>query len=278
MTNKDEEAQLYVIFIAFVFLIICLSFFIIYFIVSYRKKQIKNLHEKEELKSRLKQELLKAKLEIQEQTLNHVAREIHDNIGQVLSFLKLNLSTLRQLSYEELKAKLDESKELVSHVINDLRDLSKSLSMEQISVKGLVQTLTEDVERMRKAGLFDIALIVAGKPFPIDPQRELVLFRIFQESVNNCIKHSNAKELKISLLYSTGLFNLTVQDDGSGFAPDDGLHRRGSGLTNMQNRAKMIGAELVVNSSPGKGCQISVSLDPSQQHAYADGNHSSSPN
>lgn len=248
----------------------------LFFLIFIRKRKIL-LREKELLKINYQQELLKAQIEIQEQTLHHVAREIHDNIGQVLAFLKLNLSTLRQLSYEELKKKLDDSKELVSHVINDLRDLSKSLSMEQISVKGLIQTLTEDVERMRKAGLFDIALIVDGKPFPIDPQHELVLFRIFQESVNNCIKHSNAKELKISLLYSTGLFNLTVQDDGSGFTPDDGVHRGGSGLTNMQNRANLIGAELQINSSPGSGCRISVSLDPSEQQAYADGNHSSSP-
>lgn len=277
MILNSQGFDYYLILISAICIILVFILFLIsvYFITQ--KRHLKHQKDVATIKNSYQQALLQTRIEIQEETLKHVAREIHDNIGQVLSFVKLNLSPLKPLTDAEKQEKMDESKELVSHVINDLRNLSKSLSMDHFSSKGLQQMIIADAERLNSTGIFIVNTNIAGEAYALPAQHELILYRIFQESVNNCIKHSGAKNLKISLQYSNELIILTVEDDGSGFTPDDGAGEGGSGLKNMKSRAALIGAELTLQSSPGSGCRISVSLNPSQQQFYADGTRSSSP-
>jgi signal transduction histidine kinase len=165
---------------------------------------------------------------------------------------------------------------LVAQVINDLRNLSKSLSFEHIAELGLIKTIEIEVSRINTSGLLNTQLIITGDSFPLGEERELVLFRIFQEGLNNTLKHAHAKHLKISLQYSKQIFNLNLEDDGNGFEPNELHNIGGSGLKNMQNRAALIGAVTIIDSLPGKGCSIKVTLNPTQ-HIYADGNYPNSP-
>jgi signal transduction histidine kinase len=247
------------------------------FLLMFQKKQNKNAMEKAELKSSFKQELLKTRIEIQEETLNYVSREMHDNITQVLSFVKLDLGLLGKKLNGEDKVKLNDSRELVAQTITDLRNLSKSLSFEHISALGLVKTLEQEAIRINKSGLIQMGLFVDGDVYSLGEQRELVLFRIFQEALNNALKHADAANIKIGLYYNTQMFNLTIEDDGVGFQPELLNDKSGSGLRNMTNRANLIGAEAVISSSPKKGCTIKLSLNPLVQEIYANGTHSNSP-
>ncbi|MDB4999418.1 MAG: hypothetical protein JWR76_495 [Mucilaginibacter sp.] len=270
-----KNNELYLVFFSSIFFFFCLSIFIIYFIFLYQKKQIKNKQEKENLQSTFRQELLKAQNEIQEQTLTYVSREIHDNITQVLSFVKLNLAMTGTLSEFERSQKVEESRKLIAQAIGDLRDLSKSLNFEHIVKQGLVKTIEIEVDRINKSGIVDAAFVVKGNPYPLSDQRELVLFRIFQEAVNNSLKHAGANLLKISLQYSDQIFILTIEDDGAGFLNND-LQKEGSGLKNMQSRATLIGAVLTINSDIGKGCCIKITIDPLLQQLYANANYPNS--
>jgi signal transduction histidine kinase len=112
--------------------------------------------------------------------------------------------------------------------------------------------------------------------YPLGGRRELVLFRIFQESLNNTLKHAHAQHFKISLQYSDQMFNLTLEDDGAGFLAGELPDKSGSGLKNIKNRATLIGAAAVISSMPGKGCTIKVSLNPLDKQLYSDGNHQDS--
>lgn len=249
----------------------CITGFIIYFVVLYRNKQLKNKKEQEQLQADFHQELLKTQIEMQEQTLEHISREIHDNITQVLSFVKLNLAMSGNISIEEKQSRINESRELISQTITDLRDLSKSLSFDHIISLGLVQTIEMEVERINKSKLINVSLSLEGKDYSLGEQRELVLFRIFQEALNNALKHAGAKHFKIILQYHSDLFNLTLKDDGSGFSSETLDNKSGSGLKNMENRAALIGGIAKIDSSPGKGCSVTVTLDPFKQQFYADG-------
>jgi signal transduction histidine kinase len=246
--------------------------FIIYFVVLYRHKQLKNKQEQAELHSAFQQELLKTQIEIQEQTLTYISSEIHDNITQVLSFVKLNLGMIDNLT-EINKKKINENRELVSQSISDLRNLSKSLSFEHISVLGLVKTIEMEVERINNSGLINASLSIEGEIYSLGEQCEVVLFRIFQEALNNTLKYSRAKDLKISLQYHFELFNLTLEDNGIGFLVNSHLKQDGLGLRNIKNRAALIGAIAAIESSPGEGCCIKVALNPLKLRLYADGNH-----
>ncbi|MBK0379952.1 sensor histidine kinase [Mucilaginibacter segetis] len=273
MFHIIEIQELYIVLILGILLFALLAAFILHFIILYKNKQLTHKQEQEQLKSNFRQELLKARNEIQEQTLLNISREIHDNITQVLSFVKLNLAMTGDLDRHQQKERIGESRMLVAQAISDLRDLSKSISFEHISQLGLVKTIEIEIERISKSGIIKVALSVEGDVYTLGDKRELVLFRIFQEALNNTLKHSKASFFKISLQYSELLFNLTIEDDGIGFTTDTS-QKGGSGLKNMENRAALIGAVATINSMPGKGCCIKITIDPFIQQAYADGNDS----
>lgn len=262
----DENVRMVVFSSAALFAFVTL--FIIYFVVLYRNKQLKNKQEQEELHANFRQELLKTQLEVQEQTLNYISTEIHDNVTQVLSFVKLTLGNIAVGIEEEKKGKVLETRELVGQSIADLRDLSKSLSFEHIASQGLIRTIEKEVERINKSGLIKVILEQEGTSYSLGEQRELVLFRIFQESLNNTLKHAGAQHLKIMLQYNADLFILTLEDDGSGFLIETLESKDGSGLRNIENRAAMIGGTATIDSSPGNGCNIKVGLNPLKQQLY----------
>ncbi|MDB4919775.1 ATP-binding protein [Mucilaginibacter sp.] len=264
--------ELYVVFFSATVFFVFLSGFIIYFIILYQKRQIQHRTESEAVQANFRQEFLKARLEMQEQTFAHVSRELHDNVNQVLSFVKLNLAMISNVDSEQ-RLKINENRELIAQVITDLRDLSKSLSFEHITKQGLVKTIETEVNKLNKSGIIEASLSVEGDIYPLGEQSELVLFRILQEALNNAIKHSGATHLQIGLQYGAEMFNLTVGDDGVGFLPNSLDNSTGSGLINIENRAAVIGAVATVNSSPGNGCNVNVTLNLLQQRIYIDGNH-----
>ena len=272
----QENQQSIVIIIVGTIMLLLLGIFIIGFLFFYQRKHNGHIAEQEQLKSAFQQELLKTQIEMQEQTLNYVSREIHDNITQVLSFVKLNLAMTGNVDDNQRAVKIDESRKLVSQAISDLRDLSKSLSFEHIAQLGLAKTIGIEVDRLNKSGIMEASINIEGEVIALGDERELVLFRIFQEALNNSLKHSGAKQFKIGLQYSSHLFNLTIADDGAGFAYD-ALQNGGSGLRNMQNRAALIGGTAKISSEPGKGCCITITIDPLLQQAYANGHYSNSP-
>ncbi len=274
---QEVDQQVAATIIAAVFLLLAIAVIMLLLAVYYSNTKKRLIREKELLKATYEQAVLRAQLEIQEQTLHHVSQEIHDNIGQVLSFVKLNLGTAAGLSSHEKDEKIAVSKDLVSQAIGDLRDLSKSLSLDHISTNGFIQTIKNEVQRINKSKLVTVIFEQDGEYYNLGEQKELVLFRIMQESVNNALKHSGAKYLTITLQYSQDLFTLTVLDDGSGFDQKDALAKSGSGLKNIQNRANLIGAGVEISSENGKGSKIKVNLNPLEKQFYVKSTYSGSP-
>ncbi|RYY34026.1 MAG: sensor histidine kinase [Sphingobacteriaceae bacterium] len=273
----QQEQEVISLVIAGTIMLLLLGIFIIGFLFFYQKKHNSYITEKAQIQSVFDQELLKAQIEIQEQTLTHISREIHDNIGQVLSFVKLSLASAKMLDEKKNHEKIDETRELISQAITDLRDLSKSLSYERIKLIGLPDAIKAEVDRVTKSGLLNTTFNVTGEIFPLGTERELVLFRIFQEALNNTLKYAYARNLHITLNYTTNLFNLDIQDDGKGFSVADKMKEHsGAGLKNMQNRAALIGGSAVINSDPGNGCNINIMLHSIAQNNYADGIHQNS--
>jgi len=273
---QEVNQQVVVTIITAIILLLAIAMIMLLLAVYYTNTKKRLIREKEILKATYEQTILKTQLEIQEQTFHNVSQEIHDNIGQVLSFVKLNLGTAVGLSNEEKDDKIAESKDLVAQAIGDLRDLSKSLSFDHISSNGFIATVKAEIQRINKSKLIGIVLNIEGEYYSLDEQRELVMFRIMQESVNNALKHAGAKCLTVSLQYSPELFTLTITDDGSGFDQKEAMSKSGSGLKNIRNRASLIGAEYRINSAVGRGSEIKVTLNPVQQKIYVNPTHTSS--
>ena len=274
---QEIDQQVVATVIASVILLLAIAIIFLLLAVYYTNTKKRLIREKEVLKANYEQAVLHAQLEIQEQTLHHVSQEIHDNIGQVLSFVKLNLGTAIGLNNTDKDEKIGESKDLISQAISDLRDLSKSLSLDHISANGFVKTIKNEIQRLNKSKLVIVTFNRDGEVYELGQQKELVLFRIMQESVNNALKHAGAKYLTISLRYAPDLFTLSILDDGSGFDQKNALSKNGSGLRNIQSRANVIGAEVKIISEVGIGSEIKVTLKPLEQQLYAKPTYTGSP-
>lgn len=231
-------------------LFLLLAGFIIVFTFLHKARQQKHKHE-----------LLQTQIEIQEQTLKTISEEIHDNVGQVLSLAKLNLSTVGNILDQHIQSKIISAKDLVSKAINDLRDLSRSLHGEKIGEIGLENAIANELKILQNTGQFETGLDINGQVYKSDAEKEMVLFRIVQEALHNAVKHAHANHLKVGLNYQPDSFTLTINDDGNGFSPEAlNSSQTGIGLKSMRNRAILIGGEFSIHSSKNNGTFISVKL------------------
>ncbi len=240
-----------------------LAGFVVFFFIIYIRRKYHHIQEKQRMQSSFKEELLRTRLEIQEQTLQTISEEIHDNIGQALSLAKLKLNTLDYLDQDKLRSKTTDAKELVSKAIQDLRDLSRSLNTDAIASQGLVSALEQELEMYRRTD-FKAELLADGPVPRLEPQKELIIFRIIQESLNNISKHADAGQIRVIIKAGKENLEIRVEDNGKGFDP--GLVQRRTentkslGLRNMANRAAMIGADFRLCSEPGKGTIVILTL------------------
>jgi signal transduction histidine kinase len=258
MFLKISETGYYLIGATVLFALLFLFFFL--FFRNVIKKQNKMLLKEEQMKNEFSQTLLQSQLEIQEQTLKNISQEIHDNIGQALTLAKLNLNTMPVA--KEQQEKISTTKEIISKAISDLRDLSRSLNTDYIADMGLHKALEFEFNLISKSSTIQTKLQAEGEPFRMDQQKELILFRIIQEALNNTMKHAGAKNITAGIRYHSDKLELSLIDDGKGFEMIETANETGAGLglRNMQNRAKLIGAELNINSRPGNGTVIKILL------------------
>jgi signal transduction histidine kinase len=263
MYREETTENLRQVIIGGTMAFLVLAGFVIFFLVMYLNRKRKHYIEKEKMRSAYQEELLRTQLEIQEQTLKTISEEIHDNIGQALSLAKLKLNTLKYDQPDLLVEKINDSRDLVSKAIRDLRDLSRSLNTDSIASMGLVRAIEQELEIFRKSG-FQTTLYTEGEIRKMEPQQELILFRIVQESLNNIIKHAEAKTIRVTALYTATELDLQVEDDGKGAEPAEldmeGNSYKSLGLRNMNNRARMIGGSFAIHSVPGNGTIIKLTI------------------
>lgn len=252
------------IVITFTLLLLLVTSFVVAFVFIHQQQYHRFLQEKEEMRNLFQQEILKAQLEMKEQTLHTISQEIHDNIGQVLSLVKLNLNTVRLEEDSPAAEKIVVSKDLVGKAIQDLRNLSKQLNTEHVSHQLLSASLQVELDLVQKTGLYETRLRVSGPEKAVDPQKQLIIFRIAQEALQNIIKHARARHIAVELRYGPDRLEMSIEDDGTGFDPTALLapeaSGKGTGIRNMYHRAKLIGASFALNSRLGEGTRSCLSF------------------
>ncbi len=258
MPSESEEISKTIIIVTAIILILIV--FIFFTLLIYYSKRKTSIERETELKRQFSQTLLQTQLEIQEQTLRHISHELHDNLGQVASLIKINLNTLRLNDTVKSTEKIEHTKELTRQLIGDLKSLSVSLGAERVAQIGLAQALQTEVDRLNKTEQFEAVFSQEGKMPVIDNDKAIILYRMAQEALNNTVKHSSAKHINVLLNTRENLFTLAIHDDGVGFNINKKLNSGGAGLTNLQNRAGLINAQLTIQSTPGNGTRISIEM------------------
>jgi len=239
---EQKEIYLLITSVSITFLVFSISLIALFLLYHKRK----DYYQKE---------ITKTKIEIKEQTLKNISWEIHDNIGQILSTLNLYSYKVLEDSPTELKPKVEELQDLIQTAITEVRSLSKALNTEYIKNVGLIKSLELELARFERLKFMDTQLTVEGTPFIISDDKELVLLRIIQEFFSNSLKHARATKMEIDFIFKGRDLTITVKDNGVGY---DSTAVLGTGIINMRNRAKLIGAFLNLESEIKKGTRLEI--------------------
>lgn len=252
-------SEFIIVFIAIsVMLILAMAIFISLIIYRYQQRQNIYFRDIEALKTLHEKALLQSQLEIQEQTFQNISREIHDNIGQKLTLAKLYMNTLNIADTQKASLQVKDSVDIIGEAINELSDLSRSMSSEIILNNGLIKALEFETEQLARSGIYTINFSATGNPVFMNPDTELLVFRMVQESLNNIVKHAAAAVIDINLHYTGNLLTVLVNDDGKGFNTAE--VGPGAGLQNIKKRAAILKGNVNISSTPGSGTKIKFEI------------------
>jgi two-component system NarL family sensor kinase len=270
-----QSQEIYFIILIGGLLALLLVGFIVAILFLYQRKQHRQEQQLTLLKDQYERELLRSQLEIQESTFRVIAQELHDNIGQVLSVVKLSLSILPLEKTHPAFEGVQNCREMLNKVIYDMGDLTKSMHTDRITQIGITEAIRFELDILRKNGLLKVDFSVSGKEYFLEEQKAIFLFRMFQEMLNNILKHSKATQVIVSVIYSIdNTFVLKVEDNGIGFKPEKKQKyvssSSGIGLKSLKNRAQLIGADVSINSEQGKGTAIIIKLPLNPDNVFID--------
>jgi len=198
---------------------------------------------------------------IEEDERRRIGRELHDEAGQALLVLRLQLELIEREAPATLLAPLREARGIAERTVDELRRIVAALSPEVLERLGLESALRQLAGRFQKIHPARLRLRVARLAHPLPLQVQQVIYRVAQESLQNIAKHSQATTVNLLLQSADQMIRLSVSDNGAGFCAEKAWSKTMSfGLSGMRERAALIGGTLTVRSAPGKGVRIALSL------------------
>jgi PAS domain S-box-containing protein len=211
------------------------------------------------------QALSRRLLEVQEDERRHLARELHDEFGQILASITLHVHAVRGLAGSAALPRLDECATLLQQAGEQVRSLALELRPPMLDTVGLEATLRWLADQHKQRTDCQVQVVGHLSETPLSPEISIACFRVVQEALTNIVRHSSARHVWIELNQSESVLELTVRDDGVGFdvAPTQAqAARRGHlGLLGMAERVHLLGGRLRVDSKPDRGTRISAHFD-----------------
>lgn len=239
---------------------------VIFFVVIYQRKIMGQQEEMQGMEKKKQKDLLDVSLKIQEQTSKRIARDLHDSVGSNLSAIKLQTQRMEQKVRENtLSVELSQLiSQMVDETIQNVRDISHELLPATLERLGLVTALQEVIRRLNNQDTITI-LFQANEDAPRwEEKKELHLFRIIQELINNTLKHAQAKNIEIYLYMSEKSLKLIYQDDGKGLDLSDSQKlKKGLGFRNIESRMQIIGGNIQYDSNNEiheQGLQVRINI------------------
>ncbi|MEP7237458.1 MAG: ATP-binding protein [Ferruginibacter sp.] len=228
---------------------------IIIFIFQYRKRRVTHNKEKEQINLQHQQELLTTQLQSQQQTMQHIGTEIHDNVGQKLTLASLYSKQITA-GTSNLEKKINAIGNIIDEALSELRQLSKTLTNPDLANAGLLVLLNEEAKRINASGICFVT-VKADKPdLALTQGQKNILLRLLQEFIQNSLKHAGCRKIEIEISKENNSLSIMATDDGTGF--DTNTVSTGIGLQNMKRRAEQLNAIYDLQSEGGKGTTLHV--------------------
>ncbi|WP_158961202.1 ATP-binding protein [Myroides fluvii] len=253
----QEKVKFYFLSLAIALAVLLLVLLYVYKQRTKSMKQQKELYnlalEKE--KQHAKIATLTALLDGQEQERSRLARDLHDGLGGLLSGTKIQLSTLNNKITDANKLEMTKSIEHLDNAVDELRRVAHNLMPDLLLKYGLEEALKEYANRMSTDQL-DIDVQFLGYTDTLQQDKQLLVYRIIQELVNNALKHANPQQIIIQLVESENSYLVTIEDDGCGFDLPQVQQTQSAGLHNIQSRVQFLKGELHIHSEQNLGTSI----------------------
>lgn len=256
-----NDQYLLAVFIAGTIVFTVFAVMMTVFLVIHKQKQNRSKLERQQLEFAYNSALLKTKIEMQEQALQFVSQEIHDNVGQVLSFSCIQLSHLKNTIPEgNSKTILAENLDIIRQSVKELRLLSHSLNTTLIEKRDLEEAIEAELNRIRAFSPIKCRLHIEGNAPDLGAETRLLIFRIIQEALHNVVKHAAATTVTISLFYETGGLELCIHDDGKGIDMSKLSNPTSAGMVNMRQRAELLHGNLEIASDGRHGTSVTLKI------------------
>ena len=252
-----EKSQLIIAVLFATAVLLLLAFFLLFFLVRYRTRSNQYISERENLQKEFEQILMQSQIEVQENTFAALSMELHDNIGQLLVSAKA-LIGVTQYNMPSPPETLIVAGDALGKAISELRSLSKSLDKEWLQQFDFIGNLQAEVKRINAMQTLQVSFSHPEKLL-LQPEEQIILFRIVQEAIQNSIKHSQAQQIDINVSHSVASLIVSIIDNGKGFEKDV-MMSAGLGLKNMKHRTQLMGGTIEWKSSPGNGSTVMLKL------------------
>jgi two-component system sensor histidine kinase UhpB len=190
-----------------------------------------------------------------------IARDLHDEVGQVLTGVLLQLNSIAEGAPEH-RGELDDARAAVRRALDEVRRISRELRPEALDDLGLVSAIVALTERFSQGAGLNVRRVLDRELPPLTEEAELVIYRVAQEALTNVARHAGTDNAELSLTSSNGRLILRVADDGRGFDPS---RAEGGGLRGMRERAVLVGAQLAVSRSPRGGAEVRLSVPVAEE-------------
>ncbi len=248
-------------------LILLLGGIVVTGLLIQQKRKLRHQKQLLEMNNLYEKSLLESRLKIQEETFQAISQNLHDNIGSNISTAMLLLYKDEQTNDKEMEDNRKEALNMLDRIVDDLKNIARSLNAGYLEDIGLSDAIRHRIEQLERSKKFSIELFMNDMPHRLDRHKQVMLFYIFQESINNITRHAQAKEIIVSLHYEKDKLIMRIKDNGAGMPnmEADKIDQKGSGLINMKSHAAMIGAALDIHSEKGIGTEIIITVpDPYQ--------------
>lgn len=257
---KEKISTYYIIFIV-------ISVVLIILLLYAYKQRANSMKQRDELfalalekeKQNSKISTLTALLEGQEQERGRLARDLHDGLGGLLSGTKLQLSSLDSLQSGSIKEGISKSIIQIDGAVEELRRVAHNLMPDLLIKYGLEAAIKEFASRM-SSNVLEIHTEFIGYTDSLSEERQLIIYRIIQELVNNAIKHADASEIIIQISEEDDVLNLTVEDNGKGFDPTVSEVRKTAGFHNIESRVRFLKGTMNITSELNIGTSIELQI------------------